>query len=312
MPWCSVRPMGGLDGSGRAAALLGRSVGGAEPEIADLRWAAGLLHDLVVWGLDRDIPDTALRPVESRLSRVAVELAKDEPVLAALVDWWLAAVVGLRPQQLWYVHPLPDELVHAMLPGDWPPNLGGEVKRRRFAEDRARLGHLATTVPVLSQVAKAQAVVREFNAELKPVLVALERAVPPIPRPGAASPRKPRRSCGRRGWWRAHRSTPRCAASWRNGRPSPVIWPPGREIPARGSSRCPPPGSRLSAAWRRPVTPCSPAACWPPWADPHPAPTPRAGGGARRDGLRARRSRTLPRPSRARRPRRPCRPGRGG
>ncbi|MGH8976092.1 MAG: hypothetical protein ACRD0C_23130, partial [Acidimicrobiia bacterium] len=156
------------------------------PGVADRHWAASVLHDLVVWGLEAGIPDAALRPVEVRLAQVAVELAPDDPVLGALVDWWVAAVVGLRPAQLWYVHPLPDELAAAVLPGGWPPNLGSEVKQRRFADDTARLVHLAGTVPVLSQVAKAQAVVRDLNADLKAVVAALGTGA--APDPGVVAP----------------------------------------------------------------------------------------------------------------------------
>jgi hypothetical protein len=153
---------------------------------ADRRWAASVLHDLAVWGLDAGVPDAALRPVEVRLAQVAVELAPDDPVLGALLDWWVAAVVGMRPAQLWYLHPLPDELAAAILPGGWPPNLGSEVKQRRFADDTARLVHLAGTVPVLSQVAKAQAVVRDLNAELKGVVAALQAGM--APDAGAVAP----------------------------------------------------------------------------------------------------------------------------
>src|SRR5581483_8202458 len=88
--------------AGRAAALLGRPTGGAPATAADLRWAAGLLHDLVVWGLDQGLPDAAVRPVEARLGQLAAELLVHDPGLAALLDWWLAAVVGRPPQQLWY------------------------------------------------------------------------------------------------------------------------------------------------------------------------------------------------------------------
>ena len=71
--------MMGADGNepsvvGRAAALLGRPAGGATPMPADLRSAAGLLHDLVVWGLDQGLPDAALRPLEARLGQLAAEL----------------------------------------------------------------------------------------------------------------------------------------------------------------------------------------------------------------------------------------------
>ncbi len=171
-----------LHTAGRASALVGRPVEpGVVPSAADRRWAASVLHDLVVWGLDAGIPDGSLRPVEVRLAQVAVELAPDEPVLGALVDWWVAAVVGMRPAQLWYVHPLPDELAAAVLPGGWPPNLGSEVKQRRFADDTARLVHLAGTVPVLSQVAKAQAVVRDLNADLRSVVAALGAGTAPEP-----------------------------------------------------------------------------------------------------------------------------------
>ncbi|MGH8993461.1 MAG: hypothetical protein ACRDZ7_18285, partial [Acidimicrobiia bacterium] len=168
--------------AGRAGALLGRPVEpGVVPVVADRRWAATVLHDLVVWGLHAGVPDAALRPVEVRLAQVAVELAPDDPVLGSLIDWWVAAVVGLRPAQLWYVHPLPDEVAAAILPGGWPPNLGSEVKQRRFADDTARLVHLAGTVPVLSQVAKAQAVVRDLNAELKGAVAALQGGSAPDP-----------------------------------------------------------------------------------------------------------------------------------
>jgi hypothetical protein len=156
-------------------------VGGAEPAPDDLHWAAGIVHDLVVWGLDRGVPDPALRPLEARLGALAGEIVPTDPVLGALLDWWVAAVIGLRPAQLWYVHPLPEELAQAILPGGWPPNLGAEVKLRRFTEDVARLAHLAATVPVLSQVAKAQAVVRDFNTELKSVLAGLAAHGAPDP-----------------------------------------------------------------------------------------------------------------------------------
>src|SRR5947207_8677194 len=87
--------------AGRAAALLGRPVGEVVASPADLRSAAGLLHDLVLWGLDQRLPDTALRPLEARLGQVAAELAPVDAALAALLDWWLAAVVGLPAQRLW-------------------------------------------------------------------------------------------------------------------------------------------------------------------------------------------------------------------
>src|SRR5579884_1015089 len=150
--------------AGRAAALLGRPVGGAVATAPDLRSAAGLLHDLVVWGLAQDLPDAALRPLEGRLGHLAVELLPHDPGLASLVDWWLTAVVGLPPQQLWYAagpdgKPLPEELTAAILPGGRPPNLGSEIRSRRSADDRQRLAALVTTVPVLSQVSKAQGVV---------------------------------------------------------------------------------------------------------------------------------------------------------
>ena len=48
---------------GRAAALLGRPVGEITATSNDLRSGAGLLHDLIVWGLDQGLPDDALRPV---------------------------------------------------------------------------------------------------------------------------------------------------------------------------------------------------------------------------------------------------------
>ena len=170
---------------GRAAALLGRPVGGTEAMPADLRFAAGLLHDLIVWGLDQGLPDDALRPVEARLGQLAGELLPGDPGLAALIDWWLSAVVGRPPQQLWFAaaavagdvtlgaDPLPDELLAAILPGGRPPNLGGDIKARRFADDRERLRALATTVPVLSQVAKAQSVVKAVNGEVSGFLAEL-------------------------------------------------------------------------------------------------------------------------------------------
>ncbi|HEX6383000.1 MAG TPA: hypothetical protein VF180_17390, partial [Acidimicrobiia bacterium] len=170
---------------GRAAALLGRPVGGTEPMPADLRSAAGLLHDLIVWGLEQNLPDDALRPVEARLGQLAGELLPGDPGLAALIDWWLTAVVGRPPQQLWFAaaaaathvtlgaDPLPDELLAAILPGGRPPDLGGDIKARRYAEDQERLRTLATTVPVLSQVAKAQSVVKAVNGELAGFLAEL-------------------------------------------------------------------------------------------------------------------------------------------
>lgn len=163
---------------GRAAALLGRPVAGTEATPADLRFAAGVLHDLIVWGLDHGLADDALRPVEARLGRLAGELLPADPGLAALIDWWLTAVVGGPPQQLWFAaaaaapdvtlgaDPLPDELLAAILPGGRPPNLGGDIKARRFTEDQERLRALATTVPVLSQVAKAQSAVKAVNEEV--------------------------------------------------------------------------------------------------------------------------------------------------
>jgi len=171
--------------AGRAAALLGRPVAGAAATPPDLRSAAGLLHDLVVWGLDRGLPDAAVRPLETRLGQLAAELLPFDPGLAGLLDWWLAAVVGLPPQQLWYAaaapggKPLPEELTAAILPGGRPPNLGSEIRTRRFADDRRRLAALATTVPVLSQVAKAQAVVKAVNGELAGFLADLDAARPP-------------------------------------------------------------------------------------------------------------------------------------
>src|SRR3954454_13664774 len=97
----------GADGNetraaGRAAALLGRAVGDRAATPADLRSAAGLLHDLILWGLDQGLPDAALRPLEARLGQLAGELLPGDPGLAALLDWWLAAVVGLPAQQLWF------------------------------------------------------------------------------------------------------------------------------------------------------------------------------------------------------------------
>ncbi len=173
---------------GRAAALLGRPVGEVEATSADRRWAAGVLHDLIVWGLDQGLPDDALRPVEARLGQLAGELLTDDPGLAALLDWWLTAVVGLPPQQLWFAsggqpgsatQPLPPELTDAILPGGRPPNLGSDIRTRRFTEDRARLQTLATTVPALSQVAKAQSVVKGLNGELTGFLAALDAARQP-------------------------------------------------------------------------------------------------------------------------------------
>jgi hypothetical protein len=133
-----------------------------------------LLHDLVVWGLDQGLPDGALRPLEARLGQLAPELLPADPGLAALLDWWLTAVVGLPPQALWYAHPLPEELAAGILPGGRPPNLGSEIKARRYSEDRERLQALAGTVPVLSQVGKAQSVVKALNGELAGFLAELE------------------------------------------------------------------------------------------------------------------------------------------
>src|SRR2546423_7544787 len=108
--------------AGRAAALLGRPVGDVAATPADLRSAAGLLHDLVVWGLTQRLPDAALRPLEARLGQVASELLPADPGLAALLDWWLTAVVGLPSQQLWSappggpgVQPPSEELLAALL-----------------------------------------------------------------------------------------------------------------------------------------------------------------------------------------------------
>ncbi|MEW6477201.1 MAG: AAA family ATPase [Actinomycetota bacterium] len=181
--------------AGRAAALLGRPVGEVEATPADRRSAAGVLHDLIVWGLDQGLPDDALRPVEARLGELAGELLPDDPALAALLDWWLTAVVGLPPQQLWFAsggqpgsptQPLPPELTDAILPGGRPPNLGAEIKTRRFTEDRERLRNLVTTVPALSQVAKAQSVVKALNGELAGFLSALDAArQPDTPAPEA-------------------------------------------------------------------------------------------------------------------------------
>src|SRR5438445_9020611 len=172
--------------AGRAAALLGRPIGGVAATTGDLRSAAGLLHDLVVWGLDQGLPDAALRPLEARLAQLAAELLPADPGLAALLDWWSTAVVGLPPQQLWFSSggepatseggPLPDELIAAILPGGRPRNLGAEIKIRRFTEDRERLFALATTVPALSQVAKAQSVVKALNEELATFLAAVDPA----------------------------------------------------------------------------------------------------------------------------------------
>jgi hypothetical protein len=162
--------------TGRAAALLGKPVGPVVAETTDLRWAAGILHDLVVWGLDQGLPDRVLRPLEERLSRVAALLLGSDGALAALIDWWLTAVVGRPPQQLWYAPttPLPEELMAAILPGGFPPNLGSEIKARRLAEDRERLTALAHTVPALSSVGKAQSVVKAVNTDLVGFLAELE------------------------------------------------------------------------------------------------------------------------------------------
>jgi hypothetical protein len=165
--------------AGRAAALLGRPVGEVVASPSDLRSAAGLLHDLVLWGLENRLPDSALRPLETRLGQLAAELLPADPGLAALLDWWLAAVVGLPSQGLWTAPgapELPGELASAILPGGRPPNLGAEIKTRRFTDDRERLFALATTVPVLSQVAKAQSVVKAFNTELAGFLAAVDPA----------------------------------------------------------------------------------------------------------------------------------------
>src|SRR5581483_11377326 len=71
------------------------------------------------------------------------------------------------------------ELTDAILPGGRPPNLGLDIKARRFAEDRDRLQALATTVPALSQVAKAQSVVKPVTGELAAFLAALDGARQP-------------------------------------------------------------------------------------------------------------------------------------
>lgn len=188
---------GGIEPSavGRAAALLGRPVGEVAATPADLRFAAGVLHDLIVWGLDQELPDDAVRPVETRLGTLAGELLPHDPGLAALLDWWLTAVVGLPPQQLWFAsggepgspaQPLPPELAAAILPGGRPPNLGSDIKSRRFSDDRERLQILAGTVPVLSQVTKAQSVVKVLNGELVEFLAALDAARrPDTPAPEA-------------------------------------------------------------------------------------------------------------------------------
>jgi len=179
--------------AGRAAALLGRAVGDRAATPADLRSAAGLLHDLVVWGLAQALPDAALRPLEARLGQLAAELLPDDPGLAVLLDWWLAAVVGLPPRRLWQhigepagsdeasrrsaePPPLADELLAAILPGGRPVNLGADIKIRRFLDDRERLFGLATTVPALSQVAKAQSVVKALNGELSDFLTRVDPA----------------------------------------------------------------------------------------------------------------------------------------
>ena len=159
----------GADGNdtpavGRAAALLGRAIGDRAATTADLRWATGLLHDLVVWGLDQGLPDASLRPLENRLGQLAAELVADDPGLAALVDWWLAAVVGLPAHQLWARAELNDELRAALVGDGRPPNLGVDIKMRRFIDDRERLFALATTVPALSQVPKAQSVIKNLNS----------------------------------------------------------------------------------------------------------------------------------------------------
>ena len=183
---------GGIEPSavGRAAALLGRPVGDVEATPADLRFAAGVLHDLIVWALDQGLPDDAVRPVEARLGALAGELLPHDPGLAALLDWWLTAVVGLPPQQLWFAsggepggptQPLPPELATAILPGGRPPNLGSDIKSRRFSDDRQRLQVLAGTVPALSQVSKAQSVVKTINGELIEFLAALDAARRPDP-----------------------------------------------------------------------------------------------------------------------------------
>ena len=188
---------------GRAAALLGRPVGEVEAAPADLRFAAGVLHDLIVWGLDQGLADKSVRPVEARLGALAGELLPHDPGLAALIDWWLTAVVGLPAQQLWFAsgghprtpgasgghprtpaQPLPAELVAAILPGGRPPNLGSDIKTRRYSEDRERLQALAGTVPALSQVSKAQSVVKAINGDVSEFLAALDatrRADRPAP-----------------------------------------------------------------------------------------------------------------------------------
>ena len=122
--------------AGRAAALLGRAVGDRAATAADLRSAAGLLHDLVVWGLDQGLPDASLRPLEARLGQLAAELVAEDPGLAALVDWWLAAVVGLPPQQLWLKSGLADELLAALLPDGRPPNHGVAIDPRGLDQRR--------------------------------------------------------------------------------------------------------------------------------------------------------------------------------
>src|SRR5260221_14402634 len=75
-----------LAGASRAAALLGYPVGGTDPGPEELRRAAGLLHDLIVWGLDRSVPDDALRAAEARPGRTAAELAQPAPAPGGLID----------------------------------------------------------------------------------------------------------------------------------------------------------------------------------------------------------------------------------
>src|SRR5688500_16539347 len=174
--------MDGGNRPGRAAALIGRPVEGAEPDLGDLAWAAGLLRDLIAFNLAAGAAETAGRPAETRLGRLALELADaGDRTLGVLVDWWLAAVVGATPRQLWHLHPLPDELARGILPSNWPPNLGAEAKRQRFEEDLARLTALANAVPTLSSVTKAQTLLRDFNAELKGVIAQLEAWSPAEP-----------------------------------------------------------------------------------------------------------------------------------
>src|SRR5581483_12346540 len=60
-----------------------------------------------------------------------------------------------------------------------PPNLGVDIKMRRFIDDRERLFALATTVPALSQVPKAQSVVKTLNGEIGEFLNTIEPSADP-------------------------------------------------------------------------------------------------------------------------------------